>query len=162
MSEIEVCRVIAASPETLYDVVSDLPKMGALSPENTGGMWVNGATGPEVGAQFRGTNSRGTKHWATTAVVERADRGREFAFRVHVGPIKVARWGYRFEPVEGGTKVTETWQDMRNWLAKKAGYVTSGVKDREAHNRDTMTVTLGNLANFIRDGGAGRGSSASD
>jgi hypothetical protein len=156
MSDIEVSRVIAASPETLYDIVSNLPKMGELSPENTGGMWVNGATGPEVGAEFRGTNSRGTKHWATTAVVERADRGREFAFMVHVGPIKVARWGYRFEPVDGGTKVTETWDDLRNWVAKKAGHVTSGVKDRETHNKDTMTVTLGNLAQFIREGGAGR------
>ena len=151
MSDIEVSRVIAASPEALYDIVSDLPRMGELSPENTGGMWVNGAAGPAVGAEFRGT-----KHWATTAVVERAERGHEFAFRVHVGPVKVARWSYRFEPVEGGTKVTETWDDMRNWVAKKAGFVASGVKDRETHNRDSMTVTLGNLAHFVRDGGAGR------
>ena len=156
MSDIEVSRVIAASPEALYDIVSDLPKMGELSPENTGGMWVNGATGPDVGAEFRGTNSHGTKHWATSAVVERADRGHEFAFRVRVGPVKVARWSYRFEAVDGGTKVTETWDDMRNWLAKKAGTVASGVKDRETRNRDTMTVTLGNLARIVRENSAGR------
>jgi hypothetical protein len=154
MSDIEVSRVIAASPEALYDIVSDLPRMGDLSPENTGGMWVNGATGPEVGAEFRGTNSRGTKHWATTAVVERAERGHEFAFRVKVGPVKVARWSYRFEPVEGGTKVTETWDDMRNWMAKKAGTVSSGVSDRLTHNRETMQVTLGNLARAARATGA--------
>ena len=154
MSDIEVSRVIAASPETLYDIVSDLPRMGDLSPENTGGMWVNGATGPEVGAEFRGTNSRGTKHWATTAVIERAERGHEFAFRVKVGPVKVARWSYRFEPVDGGTKVTETWDDMRNWMAKKAGTVSSGVSDRLTHNRETMQVTLGNLARAARATGA--------
>src|SRR5690349_21171083 len=154
MSDIEVSRVIAASPEALYDIVSDLRRMGELSPENTGGMWVNGATGPEVGAEFRGTNSRGTKHWATTAIVERADRGHEFAFRVKVGPVKVARWSYRFEPVEGGTKVTETWDDMRSWMAKKAGTVSSGVSDRLSHNRDTMQVTLGNLARAARAAGA--------
>jgi hypothetical protein len=156
MSDIEVSRVIAASPETLYDIVSDLPRMGDLSPENTGGMWVNGATAPDVGAEFRGTNSRGDKHWATTAIVERADRGHEFAFRVRVGPVKVARWTYRFEPVEGGTKVIETWEDMRGWLAKKAAFVTSGVKDRQTHNRDTMTVTLGNLARAVRENGTSR------
>ena len=156
MSDIEVSRVIAASPETLYDIVSDLPRMGDLSPENTGGMWVNGATAADVGAEFRGTNSRGDKHWATTAIVERADRGHEFAFRVRVGPVKVARWAYRFEPVEGGTKVIETWEDMRSWLAKKAGFVASGVKDRQTHNRDTMTVTLGNLARVVRENGTGR------
>jgi hypothetical protein len=124
--------------------------MGELSPENTGGMWVNGATGPAVGAEFRGTNSRGTKHWATTAIVERADRGHEFAFRVKVGPVKVARWSYRFEPVEGGTKVTETWDDERNWMAKKVGTVSSGVSDRLTHNRESMQVTLGNLARAAR------------
>ena len=89
MSDIEVSRVIAASPETLYDMVSDLPRMGEFSPENTGGMWINGATGPEVGAEFRGTNSHGDKHWATTAVIERAERGTAFVFRTPSnGPTK--------------------------------------------------------------------------
>src|SRR5262245_59408381 len=132
-------------------MVSDLPRMGELSPENTGGMWINGSTGPEVGAEFRGTNSHGTKHWATTATIERAERGKEFAFSTKVGPIKIARWGYTFESVETGTKVTETWDDLRGWIAKKAGFVSSGVKDRETHNRDTMTVTLGNLARVVRE-----------
>ena len=154
MSDIEVSRVIAASPETLYDMVSDLPRMGELSPENTGGMWINGATGPDVGAEFRGTNSRGDKHWATTRSHRTRRRGKEFAFRTHVGPIKITRWGYTFEPVESGTKVTETWDDMRNWVAKKAGTVSSGVSDRLTHNRDTMEVTLGNLARAARAAGA--------
>ena len=146
MSDIEVSRVIKASPETLYDMVSDLKRMGDLSPENTGGMWVNGSTGPEVGAAFRGTNSSGDRHWATTAIIEQADPGKAFAFRVVVGPVKVARWGYTFEPVEGGTKVTETWDDMRGWFAKKAGGFSSGVHDRLAHNRESMEDTLLNLS----------------
>jgi hypothetical protein len=150
MSDIEVSRVIAASPEALYDIVSDLTRMGELSPENTGGMWLHDATGPEVGAEFRGTNSHGTKHWATIAVVERAERGQAFAFRTKVGPIKIARWAYAFEPVENGTKVTETWDDMRGWVAKKAGAISSGVNDRQKHNRETMEVTLGNLARVAR------------
>ena len=92
MSDIEVSRVIAATPEALYDIVSDLPRMGELSPENKGGMWVKGATGPEVGARFRGTNGTDKRHWATTAVVEQADRGKVFAFRVEVGPVTGWRW----------------------------------------------------------------------
>jgi hypothetical protein len=153
VSDIEVSRVIAASPDVLYDLVSDLPRMGELSPENTGGMWLHGATGPAVDAEFRGTNSRGDKHWATTALIERAERGEAFVFTTRVGPIKISRWGYRFEPVEDGTKVTETWDDMRNWLAKKAGTVASGVSDRLTHNRETMEVTLANLARAARAAG---------
>ena len=150
MSDIEVSRVIAASPEALYDIVSDLPRMGELSPENTGGMWLHDGTGPEVGAEFRGTNSHGTKHWATTAVIERAERGKAFVFRTKVGPIKIARWSYAFEPVENGTKVTESWDDMRNWIAKRAGAISSGVTDRLTHNRESMEVTLSNLARAAR------------
>src|SRR5262245_24510498 len=120
--------------------------MGEHAPEKTGGMWIKGATGPTVGARFRGTNSNGDRHWATTAIVERADRGKAFTFRVVVGPVKVARWSYTFEAVEGGTDVTETWDDMRGRLAKKVGALSSGVTDRETHNRETMEATLRNLA----------------
>lgn len=151
MSEVEVARVIAATPEELYDIVSDLPAMGDLSPENTGGTWADGATGPAVGAKLRGKNRRGWRRWPTTATVLEAERGRAFSFRVDVGPMKIARWGYRFEPVEGGTRVTETWDDPRDWLARFVGLVVSGVSDRATHNRGTMEVTLANLANAVEE-----------
>jgi hypothetical protein len=153
MKSIEVSRVVGASPEELYDIVSDLPRMGELSPENTGGVWIDGATGPTVGAKFRGTNNNEKKHWATFAVIEEAERGQAFAFRVDVGPVKIARWSYRFEPAEGGTRVTETWVDRRNWFAKKVGGLASGVADRPEHNRQGMEATLTNLARAVRSGG---------
>ena len=61
--QIEVSRVVSASPERVYELVSDLPRMGEWSPENTGGKWVKGATGPAVGALFEGTNRLGKKKW---------------------------------------------------------------------------------------------------
>ena len=146
MSDIEVSRVITASADELYDMVSDLPRMGEWSPESTGGEWTKGATGPAVGARFKGANANGSKRWTTTAVVEQADRGKAFVFRVTVGPIKVARWSYRFTPGETGTTVTETWVDQRGWLAKKASGSASGVTDRAAHNRSGMENTLAKLA----------------
>jgi hypothetical protein len=157
MSVIEVSKVIAATPETLYDIVSDLPRMGDLSPENTGGVWLDNVSGPTVGARFRGTNSNGKKHWATEAVIEEAERGTVFCFKVGVGPIKISRWRYTFEPVDGGTKVTETWEDRRNWIAKKVGSAASGVSDRPDHNKRGMEVTLGNLARAARGREAAQG-----
>lgn len=155
MRDVEVSRVIQASPATLYDIVSDLPRMGELSPENTGGMWLEGATEAAVGAKFRGTNSNEdqNKHWATTAIIEEAERGRTLSFRVVVGPIKIARWTYRFEPAEGGTEVTLAWHDQRNWLTKKFGTVTSGISDRAERNRENMETTLVNLARVARAAG---------
>jgi uncharacterized protein YndB with AHSA1/START domain len=52
-----VSKEVNASPETVFAMVSDLTRMGEWSPENQGGQWVKGATGPAVGAQFKGRNS---------------------------------------------------------------------------------------------------------
>jgi len=145
-SHVEVSRVIPAEPARLYALVSDLPRMGEWSPENDGGRWIKGAAGPTVGARFEGSNSHGTKSWTTTVEIDEADPARAFTFRSFVGPIKVARWRYQFDSVEGGTRVTETWDDQRNWLAKRIGGMASGVADRAAHNRSGMETTLDNLA----------------
>ena len=60
---------IAASPEAVFATLSNLPEMGRLSPENTGGEWLGGATGPALGAKFKGTNARGSDTWSTTVRV---------------------------------------------------------------------------------------------
>ena len=127
-------------------MVSDLPRMGEWSPENNGGTWIKGANGPAVGARFQGANSNGSKSWKTVSVVKRAERGQIFSFAVAVGPVKVATWTYRFDSADGGTRVTETTQDQRSWLAKKLGGSASGVADRAAHNRAGMEATLAALA----------------
>ena len=45
-------RQIAAPAEKVWALVSDLPRMGEWSPENEGGAWADGATGPAMGATF--------------------------------------------------------------------------------------------------------------
>jgi hypothetical protein len=52
-------RDMATPAAKVWSLVSDLPWMGEWSPENAGGKWVKGATGPAKGARFRGTNKRG-------------------------------------------------------------------------------------------------------
>src|SRR5262245_27395504 len=46
---------IQTSPEAVYDLVSDLPRMGEWSPENIGGGWQGGGSG-EVGGRDIGHN----------------------------------------------------------------------------------------------------------
>lgn len=145
-SEVSVEQVITAPPDELWARVSDLTRMGDLSPESAGGRWLRGATGPVVGAKFKGDNQNGKKKWSTTGTVIEAEPGRVFAFDVTAGPFKVARWVYRFEPTESGCRVTETWTDQRGWFAKRTGKPISGVEDRASHNRATMVATLDRLA----------------
>lgn len=146
MSErVEVELVIDAPAAELYDMVSDVTRMGEWSPETTACQWVGGATGPEVGARFRGANENGSKRWSITSVVVIAEPGSHFAFEPKVGPFRYARWGYRFEQDGESTRVTEYMVDRRDPVSKRAGKLISGVGDRASHNRRTMTVTLDRL-----------------
>lgn len=115
--------VVAASANDLYAQVSDPTQMARWSPENTGAKVPEPGAPARVGMTFVGTNKRGPVRWVTKCVVTAADPGERFAFDVRVYgvgvpvvPIRIATWEYRFEPVGGGTKVTETWTDgRRRW-----------------------------------------------
>ena len=45
---------MAAPPEQVWDLVSDVTRIGSYSPETFEAEWIDGATGPAVGARFRG------------------------------------------------------------------------------------------------------------
>ena len=94
---VSVERIIDAPPEVLYDLISDVTRMGEWSPETTDAEWIKGATGPEVGATFVGSNELGKSKWKTKPVVTEADPGRRFAFDV---PHKFgATWRYETRPM---------------------------------------------------------------
>ncbi|MDQ2649672.1 MAG: SRPBCC family protein [Actinomycetota bacterium] len=141
-TRVEVSRSIASDPGTLYDLVSDVTNMGRWSPETTSCTWVKGATGPAVGARFRGANRARWRRWSTTCTVVAAEPGREFGFEVTLGPIPIARWTYQFEAEGDGTRVTEVWDDLRAKVLKKPSAVIMSVPDRAGHNRAGMEATL--------------------
>ena len=147
---LSVSRDIAASAEVVWTLVSDLPRMGEWSPENQGGTWLSGATGPKVGAKFKGNNRNGSKTWSTIARVDECEPGRSFGFRILVGPMKVARWHYGIAGTgESSCRVTETWTDERSGLIRKLGKPFSGVGDRAAHNKAGMEETLRKMAESV-------------
>jgi len=144
--QVEVSKDVAAPAEVAYAMVSDVTRMGEWSPECKAVEWLKESTGPIVGARFRGTNENGKKTWSTDAVIIDADPGKRFAFDVHVGPVKVARWSYDFVSTDAGCTVTETWTDRRNVLIRSLGKPLGGVSDRASHNREGMIQTLDRLA----------------
>jgi Polyketide cyclase / dehydrase and lipid transport len=152
----QICveRTIRAEAAQLYALVSDLPRMGDWSPENTGGRWLDGATGPVVGARFKGSNRSGWVRWSTDVVVTIAQPGDEFSFDVTLGPFKVANWDYRFEQSTGAdgvtTRVVETWTDHRVPFAGTIASLFIGVRDRPGRNRHNMEATLEKLAAAVQ------------
>jgi uncharacterized protein YndB with AHSA1/START domain len=144
---ITVSRHVNASPEQVWGLVTDLPRMGEWSPENNGGSWQHGANVAAFGAKFKGLNSNGKKRWSTIAKVTALDAPRSFAFDVTAVGVKIATWRYDIAAsAGGGSTVSETWTDNRGWFAKKLGGQASGVADREAHNRAGMERTLEAMA----------------
>lgn len=123
---------INASPQTVYELVSDVARMGEWSPECYKCEWMDAATGPVVGARFKGYNRRGRIKWTTEPKVLVADPGREFGFASMMGPGHGTRWTYRFEPAEGGTELIEAYEGSgmaRLLMPKRATELQQGMEE---------------------------------
>ncbi len=140
-------RVVAASPAKVWELVSDVTRTGEWSPENEGATWVSGEPGA-VGARFRGRNRRGKATWSTTCEVVESAPGRVFAFVVGRPEKPSTTWRYELEPVDGGTRVTESFALPRElgWFSRLTTRLTLGVRDRHADLVRGMEQTLAQLA----------------
>ena len=144
--------VVARSPEDLYDMVSDVTRMGEWSPVCTACWWDDGL-GPRPGAWFTGRNELPERTWETRSQVVAADRGREFAFVVGGSWV---RWGYTFTPVDGGTQVTESWEFLPDGVTRFHNRFGSDapaqIADRTQAARNGIPVTLAALKKSAESG----------
>jgi polyketide cyclase/dehydrase/lipid transport protein len=104
---------VAVSPDELFAMVSDVTRMGEWSPICTACWWDEG-DGPRVGAWFTGRNEIPGRTWETRSQVVAADPGRKFAWQVNDGWV---HWEYVFEPEDGGTRLTESWEFLPAGIA---------------------------------------------
>jgi hypothetical protein len=134
---------VAASPQRVFELLSDLGELSAVTEEYSGGKWLN-ALGPQVGARFRGMNRRGWRGWSTVSTV--TDAGPErFAFEVRSLGVMVSRWQYDIKATEGGCRVTESTWDRRPAWYKPITALATGVKDRAVTNQRNIEATLRRL-----------------
>jgi uncharacterized protein YndB with AHSA1/START domain len=101
---------MAAPPERIWELLSDVTKIGRYSPETFEAEWLDGATGPAVGAKFRGhvkRNGKGPTYW-TTCTVTASTPGQEFAFGVGSADKPLNVWRYELVAAGDGTDVTES------------------------------------------------------
>jgi polyketide cyclase/dehydrase/lipid transport protein len=137
--------VISASPDRIYQLVSDLPRMGQWSPECERVEWLGGTTVAAEGDRFVGHNRGGPfgmMRWSRRGRVLAADPGREFAFVTEEGGRESTVWRYRFETLEEGTRVTESYEVR--WIPAWARLLDIPTnRHRELH--EAMGHTLGRL-----------------
>jgi hypothetical protein len=133
-------RVIAADAQQLFDIVAD-PAMHPVI-DGSGSVRAMRAGGParlELGSTFSMDMKLGAPYKILNTVVEFED-GRLIAWRHFNGHI----WRYLFEPVEGGTKVTEQWDARPVW--NKLALRLSGFPKR---NRAGILATLARLDEVV-------------
>ncbi len=142
---------IAAPVMQVYAAVADVRRMARWSSECFA-VWVTRRDGGQP-QRFIGWNRRGLFVWFTTCRVITATPGSEFSFDVTTFGHPVARWGYRFAQTDGGTEVTEYWQDRRNRASAVLGRIFTGrvANHRSEANREGMRQTLRRLQRELEE-----------
>ncbi|MEY2474577.1 MAG: hypothetical protein QOK28_3906 [Actinomycetota bacterium] len=139
-----------ASCERVYDLISDVTRMGEWSPECHRCEWIDGASGPAVAARFNAYNRRGLLRWSNTPTVIVADRPNEFAFARSTRGSGEYVWRYRLVPSGSGTEVTESYEATKPESLLVSNFVRLFTPGTEAsHLRAGMEQTLARISSTI-------------
>jgi Polyketide cyclase / dehydrase and lipid transport len=155
---VEVTLTVAASPEAVWALVSDIQLPARFSSEFLGAEWIDGAGGPTVGARFVGRNHHAAiGDWETTSTICDYVPGRRFGWAVGNVDHPSATWRFILEPDGAGTRLTQ-WMQM--------GPARSGINlaidampDKESkilhrrlgEHRANMEATLAGIKRVLED-----------
>jgi uncharacterized protein YndB with AHSA1/START domain len=137
---------IAAPPERVWAVVSDLKRMPEFSPQ----CFRMVALGrPAPGTWTINLNRDGKKFWPTTARIVRFEPNQAWAFKVNENRTV---WSYTLEATESGTRLIER-RDVPNgttWLSRKGIDVAlGGEASFEEELVRGMNETLGKIKKAV-------------
>ncbi len=145
----EVSVHMDATPDVVWDLVSDVTRIGEFSPETYEARWTRGATGPAVGATFKGhvkRNGVGPTYW-TGCKVTACEPEKLFEFAVGTDAVTINNWGYRLEPKDGGTLVTEYFRLEPAWYVRGYWMVLGALRGRT--NEKGMRTTLERMKKVV-------------
>jgi uncharacterized protein YndB with AHSA1/START domain len=141
-------RVIAAPPEAIFAFLVDPRKHREIDGSGT----VRDAKGePQtlgLGSTFGMSMKMGLPYSMESTVIE-YEENRRIAWQTH-GPTRIGKlvggriWRYELEPVEGGTRVSESW-DIRQESAMTRSIVRKGAEK----TRKDMAATLERIDELV-------------
>ncbi|KOG43652.1 SRPBCC family protein [Streptomyces resistomycificus] len=109
---VEVRTWIAAPPEQVWTLVSDIELMPRMSSELQHVEWLDGRTAPALGARFIGRSKHeALGEWTTTSHIVEYEPPRLLAWGVENPQNPTAIWRFTLEPQGGGTLLSE-WMQM--------------------------------------------------
>jgi hypothetical protein len=106
----EVSTWIDAPLATVWSLVANIELMTTLSAELRAVQWLEPATGPAIGATFRGDNQRGASRWSTVSHVIEYQPGAVFAWAVGDAGNPGTTWKFTLGPEDGGTRLNQSLQ----------------------------------------------------
>jgi uncharacterized protein YndB with AHSA1/START domain len=145
---VTVERVIAAPPEKIFDLIADPDRHRDIDGSGS----VVGAKGGSqrlaLGAKFGMSMRVGVPYSMVSTVIE-FDENRRLAWQTR-GPGRIGKhvggriWRYELEPLEGGTRVRESWD------ISEESVLTKWVVRRDASSaRQNMTATLERIEQLV-------------
>ncbi|MGW6025164.1 SRPBCC family protein [Streptomyces sp. NPDC055099] len=109
----EVRTRIAAPPERVWELVSDIALMPTLSAELRSVEWLDGTTRPVLGARFVGRSEHPSfGAWETTSYVVECEAPRAFAWAVQDPENPSALWRFTLTAADDGCTELTQWMQM--------------------------------------------------
>lgn len=119
LDEIEQSVEIAAPPETVWELVSNLPRLAEWSPQVVKSIVLGG--GDVHGGSFLlNINRRGLLFWPTRSKVVRFSAPREVAWRIKENG---STWSFTLEPTATGTRLIHR-RDLSDGLSSVSAKLT--------------------------------------
>jgi uncharacterized protein YndB with AHSA1/START domain len=151
---VEVAIEIGAPPERVWAIVSDIAVMPGASPELQAVEWLDGRSGPGLGARFAGHNRHEAYgEWSTVSVIVEYDPPRVFAWAVGDPEQPSAIWRFSLEAREAATLLRQ-WVQMGpgrsglsvaidRWPDKEQKIVFVRLREFEANMGATLAAIKG-------------------
>ena len=144
---------VDARIDRVWELVSDVTRVGEWSGECRGCAWEGGADEPVRGARFRGRNRRGGFRWTRLNEVTDVEPPRRLVWRTLARfpyPDSV-EWGLSLVETSSGTEVTESFQVLKvpkamDWLV---GIAMPAHRDRSSD----LAEDLGRMKDLLESPG---------
>lgn len=146
---VSVERVIAASPEAIFELLVDPDRHHDIDGSGTVVGAKQGSQRLQLGSRF-GMSMRVKMAYSMVSTVIEYDEPRVIAWQTR-GPGNLGGgriWRYELQPVEGGTLVRESWDISRESVLSK--WMVKGLGEKTKEN---MAATLERIATYLAPSG---------
>ncbi len=76
---------VRATPTQVWQLLTDVPRIGEWSHECRTAQWLDGVDGAAVDARFRGSNKARFARWSRPCTITELDSARRFVYRTNGG-----------------------------------------------------------------------------